>query len=121
MTRDNYCLRCNRTITIGEWYCDSCQPIYQKALDEHRLTLEDTRKEDELAEEDFTPDELAAIRSLKRLARKWPKTLMLLSMDGCLYAVRIADQGAIVTRPYGTESDVPIALIDGIHNDGGGW
>jgi len=114
VTRDNYCFRCNVQVKNGEWYCETCLPVYQKAL-------EDTRKEDESAEDEFTTEELAAIHSLKRLARKWPKTLMLLSMDGCLYAVRIADQGAIVTGPYGTESDVPIAFIDGISNDGGAW
>jgi hypothetical protein len=95
-------------------------PIYQNALDEHRLTLEDTRKEDELPEEEFTPEELAAIRSLKRLGRKWPKTLMLLSLEGGLYVTHTADQGAIATS-IDRAPDVPIVQIDGIPNDGGAW
>lgn len=34
MISDNYCLRCDTTIKIGEWYCDACQPIYQAVRDE---------------------------------------------------------------------------------------
>jgi hypothetical protein len=116
MISDNYCLRCNTAIKVGEWYCDSCQPIFEAARDEHRLT----RKENELDEDEFTSEELAAIRSLKRLARKWPKTLTLLSMDGCLYVIRTADLGTVETSPDGAP-DVPIVQIDGIPNDGGGW
>jgi hypothetical protein len=88
-------------------------PIYQNAL-------EDTRKEDESAEDEFTTEELAAIRSLKRLAHKWPKTLMLLSLEGGLYVIHTADQGAIATSIDGAP-DVPRVQIDGITNDGGAW
>ncbi|WP_276972421.1 hypothetical protein [Ferrimicrobium acidiphilum] len=121
MISDNYCLRCNTAIKVGEWYCASCRPIFEAARDEHRLTLEDTRKEDELAKDEFTTEELAAIKSLKRLARKWPKSLTLLSMEGSVYISRTADRGAIATRDCDTELDVPLVLIEGVPNDGGGW
>ena len=33
--RDNYCLRCNAAIKIGELYCDVCWPVYQAVLSKH--------------------------------------------------------------------------------------
>ena len=57
----------------------------------------------------ITPEEAAAIRSLKRLARKWPKTLKLFSWSGSL----------VITKRNSNDIDAYIASVDGIPNDGG--
>lgn len=57
----------------------------------------------------ITPEEAAAIRSLKRLARKWPQALHLFSWAGSLH----------VTKRNSNDQDALIAHIDGIPNDGG--
>jgi hypothetical protein len=57
----------------------------------------------------ITPEEAAAIRSLKRLARKWPNSLMLLSWSGSLH----------VTKRNSNDIDALIATILNIPNDGG--
>jgi hypothetical protein len=59
---------------------------------------------------DLTPDEEAAIRSLKRLAKKWPQSLKLFSWSGSL-VVMDADM------PPGEAAE--LASIEGIPNDGG--
>jgi hypothetical protein len=73
-------------------------------------------------EDEFTAEELAAIKSLQRLARKWPDTLTLLSMEGCIYVTRTADQDVIATRDgWYSDLGVPMLPILGIPNDGGCW
>jgi hypothetical protein len=57
----------------------------------------------------ITPEEAAAIRSLKRLAKKWPNSLHLFSWSGTL----------MVTKRNSNDIDAEIAIIDGIPNDGG--
>ena len=57
----------------------------------------------------ITPKEAAAIRSLKRLATKWPKSLRLFSWSGTL----------IVVKRNSDDIDAEIATISGIPNDGG--
>ena len=57
----------------------------------------------------ITPKEAAAIRSLKRLARKWPQSLHLFSWSGSL----------MVTKRNSNDIAAAIADIDGIPNDGG--
>jgi hypothetical protein len=57
----------------------------------------------------ITPEEAAAIRSLKRLAKKWPNSLMLLSWSGTLH----------VTKRNSDDIDASIAHIPNIPNDGG--
>lgn len=57
----------------------------------------------------ITREEAAAIRSLKRLAKKWPKSLHLFSWSGTL----------MVTKRNSNDIDAEIAIIDGITNDGG--
>ena len=57
----------------------------------------------------ITPEEAAAIRSLKRLAKKWPQSLQLFSWSGTL----------IVIKRNSNDIDAEIATIPGIPNDGG--
>jgi hypothetical protein len=55
----------------------------------------------------ITPEELAAIRSLKRLAKKWPQSLRLFSWSGTL----------IVVKRNSDDIDALIAHIPNIPND----
>jgi hypothetical protein len=57
----------------------------------------------------ITLEEAAAIRSLKRLAKKWPESLRLFSWSGTL----------IVVKRNNDDIDAEIATIEGIPNDGG--
>lgn len=69
---------------------------------------------------DLTDPELAAIASLQRLAKRWPQSLKLVSMDGNLSVIRADDPRMLAD--YGPErQEAVIADIDGIPNDGGGW
>lgn len=77
-----------------------------------------------IAAGDFTGDngdpvtagEFRAIQSLIRLARKWPPTLKLVSMDGQLYVMHAGDSR--FADDHGREI-VALAMIDGIPNEGG--
>jgi hypothetical protein len=72
-------------------------------------------------EESATDPERAAIGALQRLAKRWPRTLMLLSYDGGLSIIHTADLDAIADG-YGPErQDLVLASINDIPNDGGGW
>lgn len=68
----------------------------------------------------MTPEEEAAVRSLQRLAKKWPKTLTLASMGGSLVVVHTDDErfdyGGSLER-----QDAVLADISGIPNTGGDW
>jgi hypothetical protein len=57
----------------------------------------------------ITPEEAAAIRSLKRLAKKWPNSRRLFWWSGTL----------MVTKRNSNDIDAEIAIINGIANDGG--
>lgn len=57
----------------------------------------------------ITPEEAAAIRSLNRLAKKWPESLRLFSWSGSLN----------VTKRNSNDIDALIDHISGIPNDGG--
>ena len=57
----------------------------------------------------ITPEEAAAIQSLKRLAKKWPRSLRLFSWSGTL----------MVVKRNSDDIDAEIAIIEGIPNDGG--
>jgi hypothetical protein len=57
----------------------------------------------------ITPEEAAAMRSLKRLAKKWPQSLKLFSWSGTL----------MVVKRNSDDIDAEIATIEGIPNDGG--
>lgn len=68
----------------------------------------------------LTFEEAAALRQLRLLARRWPKTLRLISMDGGLHVMHAGDP-----RYDGISNlercEVILASIDGIPNDGGSW
>ena len=57
----------------------------------------------------ITPEEAAAIQSLKRLARKWPRSLCLFSWSGTL----------MVVKRNSADIDAEIATIEGIPKHGG--
>ena len=66
----------------------------------------------------LTAKESKAIASLQRLASRWPRTLMLASMDGELIVIRNND--ARMAGPD-IDQDAIVAEIKGIPNTGGGW
>ena len=78
-----------------------------------------------MASDDLTTEERAAIAALRRLAKRWPASLTLVSMDGGLQVVRTDAYHAINGREFlpGPERQEAcvVADIDGILNDGGGW
>ena len=57
----------------------------------------------------ITPEEAAAIRSLKRLAKKWPESIRIFSAAGTL----------IVTKANSHGIQAAVAFVEGIPNDGG--
>lgn len=67
-----------------------------------------------------TPEEESAIKSLKRLARKWPKTLRLVSMGGQLHVVHTNDE-RMQSEDSIERGEAVIEDIHGIPNDGGDW
>ena len=74
---------------------------------------------------ELTASEQNAIAALRRLAKRWPKTLTLVSMDGGLQVVDTAIYHAIngpETPDAATRQGMCVlADINGIPNDGGGW
>lgn len=69
-------------------------------------------------EHSLTAEELKAIGGLRRLAVRWPRSLMLASIDGELVVLRND-----ATRMDGANIDQEaiVAEIAGIPNTGGGW
>jgi hypothetical protein len=63
--------------------------------------------------DDLNPEEQAAIRSLERLAKKWPKSLMIFGASGSLQVRRIPEDGE------GGGYRFTVAEIVGIRADGG--
>jgi hypothetical protein len=59
----------------------------------------------------LTEDEAKAISALKRLARRWPKTLTLFSWSGSLYVMK--------PSPERTYEEAIVVNINGIPNEGG--
>lgn len=72
---------------------------------------------------DLTPEEQAAIRELKKLAKKWPKSLWLFSGSGSLHVLRTTPEGEhAMTRRGGVDPEYVVAdLGSTIPNDGGDW
>lgn len=71
-------------------------------------------------DDELTPEEERAIASLKRLARKWPRSLTLVSMGGTLSVVRTNDER--FDSPSGIDrQEAIVADIGGIPNTGGDW
>lgn len=66
---------------------------------------------------ELTDEEAKAIRSLERLAKKWPKSLMLFSWSGALH---VMDHATVFDISGGTgHHEASITTISGIPNDGG--
>lgn len=71
---------------------------------------------------DLSPEETAAIRALRRLAKKWPASLWLFSASGTLYVMRKGAGGEKVHTPGGgIDPAYEVATVHGIENDGGDW
>lgn len=69
---------------------------------------------------DLTDDEAKAIASLERLAKRWPKTLRLVSMSGDLAVVHTKDDRFLSDDSLERQEAV-LADIRGIPNTGGDW
>lgn len=68
-----------------------------------------------------TPEEAKAIASLKRLAKKWPKSLWLFSAGGSLNVMRYDDNGQPVhLSNCGVDPYYSLDTIN-IPNSGGDW
>lgn len=63
-----------------------------------------------------------AVSALKRLAKRWPKSLWLWSASGSLHVMKCGeDRNRIETPTGGYSSRAIIESIEGIPNDGGDW
>jgi hypothetical protein len=62
--------------------------------------------------------EQSAIASLRRLAKRWPKSLMLFSWSGSLCVVKLDEDGNSPLHSH-DPCDHIICTIEGIGNDGG--
>ena len=70
---------------------------------------------------DLNKTERDAIAALRRLAKRWPRSLTLASMDGELVVIRTGDE-RFDDRNGGDRDDAVIADdFRGIPNTGGGW
>jgi hypothetical protein len=70
--------------------------------------------------EPVTAEEHRAIQSLHRLAKRWPRSLTLVSMGGSLHVIHTGDPryGELAAEPRG---DSVLDTFQGIPNDGGDW
>lgn len=68
----------------------------------------------------LTDDEQKAIASLKRLARKWPRSLTLVSMGGALAIIHTGDPRFLEDSAL-ERHDAILDDIRGIPNTGGDW
>lgn len=66
----------------------------------------------------LSPEETRAIAALKRLAKRWPESLMLFSWSGTLCVVRVKEDGESPLHGADPNSAI-IDTINGIRNDGG--
>jgi hypothetical protein len=74
-------------------------------------------------EHELTEDEKKAIRSLERLAKKWPKSLWLYSGNGSLFIIKNRSDGGC-DNGFGKGVDpncIVKELGKQIPNDGGDW
>ena len=69
---------------------------------------------------DLTDEERKAIAALKRLAKRWPKSLWLYSASGTLWVMSMGEDGKPARDGEGVHQDYVITHI-GITNDGGDW
>jgi len=72
--------------------------------------------------DDLTLAEQKAIQALKRLAKKWPKSLWLFSASGTLNVMRSGPKGEQVhtSGHGGIDPDYSVTTVN-IPNDGGDW
>jgi len=73
--------------------------------------------------DELTDKEKSAISALKRLAKKWPKSLWLFSASGTLCVMKAGPNGEQVhtSKNGGIDPDYIVETIKGIQNDGGDW
>lgn len=71
-------------------------------------------------DDDLTAEERRAIAALKRLAKTWPRSLRLISMEGSLHVIRTNDRDFLDPDSDDRSAGV-IADIHGIPNTGGAW
>ncbi len=76
--------------------------------------------DDEMELTGLSENEIKAIASFKRLAKKWPSTLWLYSASGTLNVMKKNEEGDQAMKGDGADSDYIVARID-IENDGGDW
>lgn len=73
----------------------------------------------------LTPEEKAAIRALKRLAKRWPRSLWVFAGAGSFEVMRKGEDGGRVhverCRGDGYDQDYVVETIRGIECDGGDW
>jgi hypothetical protein len=72
-----------------------------------------------MADSCLTLDEARAIRSLERLAKRWPKSLMLFSHSGTLNVIKLDDEGGWSLPGGHHDGNAIVTTITGIQNDGG--
>jgi len=68
----------------------------------------------------LTNEEQKAIAALKRVAKKWPKSLWLYSASGTLNVMRCNEDGEVAHAGDGIDQDYVITQVK-IPNDGGDW
>ncbi len=70
---------------------------------------------------EITKEEEKAINALKKVAKKWPKSLWLFSASGTLHVMKKGENGEQVhLNNFSMDPDYTITSID-IQNDGGDW
>ena len=74
----------------------------------------------ETGEDTLDESERRAIASLQRLARTWPRSLMLASMAGTLVIVRTDDE-RFDDDDNAIRNQAAVAFVHGIPNTGGDW
>lgn len=70
--------------------------------------------------DDLTPEEASVVRSLQRLAKRWPRSLTLVSMGGALSVIHTRDRRFDADGCMERQEAI-LADIDGIPNTGGDW
>jgi hypothetical protein len=68
----------------------------------------------------MTRAEIRAVQSLDRLAKRWPKTLKLVSMGGTLCVVHDDDE-RFHSEHSPERGESVLYTFEGIPNDGGDW
>jgi len=71
---------------------------------------------------ELSKDERNAINTLKRLAKRWPKTLWLFSGSGTMSVLKVNANGEHAMTIGGcVDQDYVVESRIGIPNDGGDW